>query len=485
MAYKIAQRRLSKTGSEPIYNAFGSDDLLENRSRLLVRKPPSSRGDVLPPRRKHQINWRRQADKPLVDSQANPQIATLGGTEMVPVEEAAPGTSPQQTYGPVSSREQLARLRAEQSAMEGLTRTDKKGRVLTGIDAVEDQNGALKSGLNSGLYGLTGVGGGAGQRGYGWTQLIAELARAGGMLLGGMLNKKHDERAKYQRGLDSNQAAQSELMKKIEQENKIVKGDADIEQTEIETRNKQAAPLLDLGKDMNNLSQVAPTIAKILGLPVPNTDYRKVERFEDMGVPMIAREGDPTSRPDESRYINPSEVVRDRTLGTGENKQVYRVSDKQALPAAVGIEQANANRSITIAKADADATDDDATASANYQADVNKYKGKQSEIQGAIDAENSTISLAEQDNANLQRELGALDPKEDKAEIQAIRKQMRDNNSRANAARSKIAKLNGEMKGLPAPVKPKPKTRISKPAKINPRRKGSYSDADVQNLIKQ
>lgn len=471
MAYRITQRRLGKGGfAAPVYGATGSDDLLVNRGRLLDRP----RGGGIPHPNRRPIAWKPM--RPLSDEQ-QPQIETLGGLEMVSTENTPTVIEPRRR--PANSREELLRLRAEQSAMEGLTRTDKKGRVLTGIDAVEDENGRLKSGLNAGLSGLTGVGEAAGQRGYGWAQLAAELARAGGMLLGGVLNKKHDEKAKYQRSLASNQAAQGELMKKIEQENKIVKGDRDIEQTEIETLSKQAAPLLKIGSDMNNLKPIAAIASQILGIPIPGIDYRPVEDTERMGVVSSRRKGEVDWAPNESTFIDPSKVIRDRNLGG----QTYRVPDTAALPAAVGIEQANANRSIQVARADADAAGDDADAETRYKTDVAQYSGQQREIGGQIDAQRNTISLATQDNVNLEKQIASLDPKEDKAEIQAIRSQIRQNNERANAAQSEIIKLEGKLKGLAAPVKPKPKPRIGTGTKVNSRRKGSYTTDDIQRLI--
>lgn len=115
----------------------------------------------------------------------------------------------------------------------------------------------------------------------------------------------------------------------------------DLEGTGIENINKRAKDYLTTATADNNIDEMeAANLRKLTGLPYSANDWRKVVRFDDQGVPFIAREGEEAARVDASRPINPAEQVKPRTI----EGQTYNVPDKTAFPVAGNVAVGNANR---------------------------------------------------------------------------------------------------------------------------------------------
>lgn len=472
MAYRIQSRR--RLGNEqfaaPIHAAQSSDDLTVNREGLLTT-PTSLYGKVNP---------RRPADRNL-----KPTLPAAEENETNIEGHWAPMSTGQANPNPGAvtprrggTRDELARLRAQESAMMNLSRVDKSGKTLYGVDAVEDRNGRLRSGGEAGLMGLQGVGAGAGQQGYGWAALTAELSRAGGMLVGGMLNKKWDEKNRYNLDLQKNRAQQAGLQGQLEGDAKIDKLEADTTESRAKAVNESIKPLLDHIKEMGYTPEdAAAFISTYTGLPIGPEDHRPVDRFEDMGVPMIARKGEAASAPDPSRYIDPGKVRRRREL----NGQEYQVNDEQALGAAVGIENANATRGAAVAKANADIAGDNVAAGRTATKEQQEVDAKRAKVQGDIDGSLNDIKILDSENERLNRENASLDPVTDKEQMAANRRQIEANKKDAREASRAMIQARKELEGIkdaPAAVK---KPTIN--TKVNPRRKGAYSDAEVERYL--
>lgn len=391
---------------------------------------------------------------------------------------------PRRTTG---SREELARLRGEESAMLG-TRinpktgkpiVDKYGNELTGIDAVTDDNGRLRSGANTGLAGLTGVGQGAGGPRYGWAELAAELSRAGGMFLGGILKPKADEQAKYVDKLGRNRAGQTRAMKSIEDENKIAKGDLENQNLGIKGKNDLIDPIIQAMRESHILpEQAAHVISSVTGVPVGPFDSRKVVREERMGVPYVGREGEEWLHPDSSQNIDPSKIIRSRKIG----ENTYELPDTAAGSLDVGIQQANATRGAAIAKTNTDIEGDNLISEEEARQVNEATEGKRKNLTGQIGKLKDKATRRRQQSSELETKLGGMNPETQSAQMNTLQARIIQLEKEADDAESDIIAKQGEIDGLPGKrkgvKKPKVETRINS-------RRGNVSQSEINSVMHQ
>lgn len=251
----------------------------------------------------------------------------------------------------------------------------------------------------------------------------------------------------------------------------------DLQGTGIENINKRAKDYLATATADNNIDEMeAANLRKLTNLPYSANDWRKVVRFDDQGVPFIAREGEEAARVDASRPINPAEQVKPRTI----EGQTYNVPDKTAFPVAGNVAVGNANRQqsasqyqqtaeTTAANREFEDEKDYTKASEDHRRRVIKAKADGKSAQARLTAAEGQLAKLQENRASIAAQ--GYDTTE-------IDKQITDVQNRMTTAQGDLAAAQ-TLASEPAPKK------VVRPK--NPKGKGkkTYSPADIERVMRQ
>jgi hypothetical protein len=376
------------------------------------------------------------------------------------------------TSGP---KDELARLQAEEQQMTGQTRIGKRGQTLYGRDAVQDKNGRLKTGGHALLDGL-GLIGPQGNSKYDWGDLSAQLGHALGLMLGGFINKKYDEQQTYDRDLGRNRANQKVAMAQVKFDTDTASTEAATTGKQIDNVNSLIKPYLDTVVKSDQITEdQAKVLSGITGLPFDAADWRKRIRKDKNGITYVGTETSPGMAPDTSLPITQGDVEKNRSVGD----QEFVLSDNKAAPLAVGLENAAATRAMAAASLNSGIAGKNAESDQSYSEDTEKRNARAGEISGKIAANKQLAKSLEEINAELDAQANRLDPKDDKSEISSLRSKIAENKKQYATILAENVALDAESKTLAKPVK---KQKLA-PVKVNPRR-GRYSDAEIENVIR-
>ncbi|MEQ1763217.1 MAG: hypothetical protein ABL984_08745 [Pyrinomonadaceae bacterium] len=226
-------------------------------------------------------------------------------------------------------------------------------------------------------------------------RLMSALGGAGMGAAQGTFDPNTDEKWGNQMQLGRLQGQHDQQVEMDEDAAKIAKANQEVEGVGIDNVNKRTKDLLATYSADNQIDEnEANVLRKLTGLPYSAEDWRKVSRFSDLGIPMVAREGEEAARVDSSRPINPMEIPKTRSI----DGQDFNVSDEKAFPVAGNVAVGNANRQQSASQFQ--------TTQAN-QAVEKDYKDEK-EYQDDVRSHGQRIRKAQSDKAAAQRRLDVL-----------------------------------------------------------------------------
>lgn len=265
--------------------------------------------------------------------------------------------------------------------------------------------------------------------------------------------------------------------KAAEARSKATKAGLEITGTQIDNLNKDVKDYLATATADNNIDEMeAANLRRMTGKPYSANDWRKVVRFDDQGVPFIAREGEEGARIDPSRPLNPAEQVKPRTI----EGQTYNVPDKTAFPVAGNVAVGNANRQQSASQyqqtAETTAANREFEDEKEYTKAVEDHRRRVLRAKADGKSAQARLTAAEGQLAKLQEKQAAIAGQGyDTSEID---RQITDVQNRITTAQGDLAAAQ-TLASEPAPK------RVVRPK--NPKGKGkkTYSPADVERVLRQ